>query len=76
MFTYLQVWTCILLSSVVAGVATSSLEWFSPFGLNPRGRKRNKQYSLGSGLLMVWVLVTGHTINIKVGGCGGGGQVE
>ncbi|KAL8589031.1 hypothetical protein ACOMHN_048012 [Nucella lapillus] len=60
-----EVWTCILLSSIVAGVATSSLEWFSPFGLNPRGRKRDKQYSLGSGLLMVWVLVTGHTINIK-----------
>ncbi|XP_070196560.1 uncharacterized protein [Littorina saxatilis] len=60
-----QVWTCIMLSSIVAGVATSSLEWFSPFGLNPRGRKRNKQYGLGSGLLMVWVLVTGHTINVK-----------
>ncbi|XP_025110190.1 glutamate receptor ionotropic, NMDA 3A-like [Pomacea canaliculata] len=60
-----QVWTCILLSSIVAGVATSVLEWFSPFGLNPRGRRRQKQYSLGSGLLMVWVLVTGHTINVK-----------
>ncbi|KAL8581398.1 hypothetical protein ACOMHN_004283 [Nucella lapillus] len=60
-----QVWTCILLSSVVAGVATSFLEWRSPFGLNPRGRQRSRQYGLGSGLLMVWVLVTGHTINVK-----------
>ncbi|KAK7495078.1 hypothetical protein BaRGS_00013718 [Batillaria attramentaria] len=61
----IHVWVCILLSSIVAGVATSLLEWLSPFGLNPRGRNRQKQYSLGSGLLMVWVLVTGHTINVK-----------
>lgn len=62
----LQVWLCIVFSSIVAGVATAFLEWHSPFGLNPRGRKRTKNYSLGSGLLMVMVLLTGHTINIKV----------
>lgn len=60
-----EVWICILVSSVVAGIATSTLEWYSPFGLNPRGRRRDKNYTLGSGLLMVWVLVTGHTINVK-----------
>ncbi|XP_012939871.1 glutamate receptor ionotropic, NMDA 3A [Aplysia californica] len=61
-----QVWLCISLSSIVAGIATSFLEWHSPFGLNPKGRKRTKNYGLGSGLLMVVVLMTGHTINIKV----------
>ncbi|XP_050401989.2 glutamate receptor ionotropic, NMDA 3A [Patella vulgata] len=60
-----EVWICILLSSIAAGIATSILEWHSPFGLNPRGRKRDKNYGLGSGLLMVWVLITGHTINVK-----------
>ncbi|GFR79501.1 glutamate receptor ionotropic, NMDA 3A [Elysia marginata] len=60
-----QVWLCIMLSSIVAGIATSILEWHSPFGLNPKGRKRTKNYGLGSGLLMVMVLLTGHTINIK-----------
>ncbi|RUS86619.1 hypothetical protein EGW08_005635 [Elysia chlorotica] len=30
-----QVWLCIMLSSIVAGIATSILEWHSPFGLNP-----------------------------------------
>ncbi|CAL1536671.1 unnamed protein product, partial [Lymnaea stagnalis] len=60
-----QVWLCIMLSSIVAGIATAFLEWRSPFGLNPRGRKRTKNYGLGSGLLMVMVLLTGHTINIK-----------
>ncbi|CAG5119830.1 unnamed protein product, partial [Candidula unifasciata] len=60
-----QVWLCIFLSSIVAGVATSFLEWHSPFGLNPKGRKRTKNYGLGSGLLMVMVLLTGHTINVK-----------
>ncbi|KAH9523403.1 Glutamate receptor ionotropic, NMDA 3A [Bulinus truncatus] len=60
-----QVWLCIILSSIVAGIATAFLEWRSPFGLNPRGRKRTKNYGLGSGLLMVMVLLTGHTINIK-----------
>lgn len=67
LFASLQVWLCIFLSSFVAGMATSFLEWHSPFGLNPKGRKRTKNYSLGSGLLMVVVLLTGHTINIKVG---------
>ncbi|GFN73664.1 glutamate receptor ionotropic, nmda 3a [Plakobranchus ocellatus] len=60
-----QVWLCIMLSSIVAGIATSILEWHSPFGLNPKGRKRTKNYGLGSGLLMVMVLLTGHTINVK-----------
>ncbi|XP_059146855.1 uncharacterized protein LOC131934758 [Physella acuta] len=60
-----QVWLCIFLSSIVAGIATAFLEWHSPFGLNPKGRKRTKNYGLGSGLLMVMVLLTGHTINIK-----------
>ncbi|ESO88309.1 hypothetical protein LOTGIDRAFT_82519, partial [Lottia gigantea] len=60
-----EVWICILLGSIVAGIATSVLEWHSPFGLNPKGRKREKNYGLGSGLLMVCVLITGHTVNVK-----------
>ena len=61
----LQVWICIMISSVVAGIATSVLEWNSPFGLNPRGRRRDRQYGLGSGLVMVLVLLTGHTVSVK-----------
>ena len=59
------VWISIVISATVVAVALSILEWNSPFGLNPWGRKRKTNYSLGSGLNMVYAIFFQHTIKTK-----------
>jgi hypothetical protein len=59
------VWLLVIFSAVATGIATSLLEWNSPFGLNPWARKRAKNYTLGSGLTMVFSLWFGHTVSTK-----------
>ena len=58
-------WTTIVASAVVVAIATSLLEWNSPFGLSPWGRRRKRNYTLGSGLTMVFSLWFGHTVSTK-----------
>ena len=60
-----ELWLTIIASAVVVAVATSILEWNSPFGLSPWGRRRKKNYTLGSGLTMVFSLWFGHTVSTK-----------
>ncbi|CAG2212005.1 GRIN3A [Mytilus edulis] len=60
-----NVWLLVILSAIGTGIATSLLEWNSPFGLNPWARKRAKNYTLGSGLTMVFSLWFGHTVSTK-----------
>ena len=59
------VWSTIFISASVAAVAVSLLEWNSPFGLNPWGRKRKVNYTLGSGLNMVYAILFQHTVKTK-----------
>lgn len=59
------VWLMVVLSAIGTGIATALLEWNSPFGLNPWARKRAKNYTLGSGLTMVFSLWFGHTVATK-----------
>ncbi len=59
------VWTSIAISATVVAVALSLLEWNSPFGLNPWGRKRKTNYTLGSALNMVYAIMFQHTIKTK-----------
>ena len=59
------VWISIVCSATVVAVALSLLEWHSPFGLNPWGRKRKTNYTLGSGLNMVYAILFQHTIKTK-----------
>ena len=59
------VWISIVISATVVAVALSLLEWNSPFGLNPWGRKRKTNYTLGSGLNMVYAILFQHTIKTK-----------
>jgi len=58
-------WISIVVSATVVAVALSLLEWNSPFGLNPWGRKRKTNYTLGSGLNMVYAILFQHTIKTK-----------
>ena len=58
-------WLTIIASALVVAVSASLLEWNSPFGLSPWGRRRKKNYTLGSGLTMVFSLWFGHTVSTK-----------
>jgi hypothetical protein len=60
-FTFLH-WTIIILFSIGSAVSLSLLEFNSPFGLNPLGRNRKRNYTLGSAISMVFSLMFMHTI--------------
>ncbi|GFR95048.1 glutamate receptor ionotropic, NMDA 3A [Elysia marginata] len=60
-----EVWFAIVVSAHIAAICMALFEWNSPFGLNPWGRKRNKNYSLASGLTMVFSVLFGHTVKTK-----------
>ncbi|XP_059175762.1 glutamate receptor ionotropic, NMDA 3A-like [Physella acuta] len=60
-----RVWFAILVSAHITAVCMALFEWNSPFGLNPWGRKRTKNYSLASGLTMVFSVLFGHTVKTK-----------
>ncbi|KAL8586115.1 hypothetical protein ACOMHN_065078 [Nucella lapillus] len=59
------VWFAIIISANFTAVAMALFEWNSPFGLNPWGRKRKQNYSLASGLTMVFSVLFGHTVKTK-----------
>lgn len=59
------VWFAIFVSANFTAVAMALFEWNSPFGLNPWGRKRKQNYSLASGLTMVFSVLFGHTVKTK-----------
>ncbi|XP_062571450.1 glutamate receptor ionotropic, NMDA 3A-like [Saccostrea cucullata] len=60
-----EVWCTIFISATISAVGMSMFEWNSPFGLNPWGRKRKQNYTLGSGMTMVYSLLFGHTVSTK-----------
>ena len=59
------VWISIMISATVMAVAVSLVEWNSPFGLNPWGRKRKTNYTFGSALNMVYAIFFQHTTKTK-----------
>lgn len=44
-----ELWIAIFTSLHITAVAVAIYEWLSPFGLNPWGRQRSKNFSLSSG---------------------------
>jgi hypothetical protein len=63
-FTFLH-WALIIMCTFVSAIALSLLEFNSPFGLNPRGRQRARNYTLGSAISMVISLMFMHTMPAK-----------
>ncbi|XP_064626113.1 glutamate receptor ionotropic, NMDA 3A-like [Lineus longissimus] len=61
----IEEWLMIALSAVIAAIAMAVLEWNSPFGLSPNGRRRDKNYSLASSMNTVWAVLFGHTVKTK-----------
>ena len=59
------VWIMIVLSANITAVITSLFEWNSPFGLNPWGKRRKRNYTFGSALTMVYSIWFGHTVSTK-----------
>lgn len=59
------VWFAIFISATVTAIAMALFEWNSPFGLNPWGRKRKSNYTMASGLNMVYSVLFGHTVSTK-----------
>ena len=63
-FTNLH-WLIIVLFGLTSAFSLSLLEFNSPFGLNPTGRQRARNYTLGSGISMVISLMFMHTMPAK-----------
>lgn len=64
-----ELWIAIFTSLNITAVAVAVYEWLSPFGLNPWGRQRSKNFSLSSGELCkklpyFWSLSVSHTVEI------------
>ena len=58
------VWFAIIVSATFTAIAMGIFEWNSPFGLNPWGKKRKQNYTLASGMTMVYsVLFWRHCSN-------------
>ncbi|XP_047735955.1 glutamate receptor ionotropic, NMDA 3A-like [Hyalella azteca] len=60
-----ELWAAIFISLNVTALAVALYEWHSPFGLNPWGRQRSKNFSLGSALWVVWGLLFSHLVAFK-----------
>ncbi|CAM1309019.1 GRIN3A (predicted) [Pycnogonum litorale] len=61
----LELWISIFASLNAAAVAAAIYEWLSPFGLNPWGRQRTKNFSLASALWVMWSLLFSHLVAFK-----------
>lgn len=60
-----ELWIAIFTSLNVTAIAVAIYEWLSPFGLNPWGRKRSKNFSIASALWVMWGLLCGHLVAFK-----------
>lgn len=60
------IWYCLLFPGLnITAIAVAIYEWLSPFGLNPWGRQRSKNFSMSSALWVMWGLLCGHLVAFK-----------
>ncbi|XP_043285418.1 uncharacterized protein [Venturia canescens] len=60
-----ELWIAVFTFLNVTAMAVAVYEWFSPFGLNPWGRQRSKNFSIASALWVMWGLLCGHLVAFK-----------
>ncbi|XP_049866508.1 uncharacterized protein LOC126367147 isoform X2 [Pectinophora gossypiella] len=60
-----ELWIAIFTSLNVTAIFVAIYEWLSPFGLNPWGRQRSKNFSISSALWVMWGLLCGHLVAFK-----------
>lgn len=61
----MDLWMTIFASLHLAAFAAAAYEWLSPFGLNPWGRQRTRNFSLASALWVMWSLLFSHLVAFK-----------
>ncbi|KAG7212509.1 hypothetical protein KM043_012819 [Ampulex compressa] len=61
----MELWIAVFTSLNFTAIAVALYEWFSPFGLNPWGRQRSKNFSIASALWVMWGLLCGHLVAFK-----------
>ncbi|KAK6640098.1 hypothetical protein RUM43_008375 [Polyplax serrata] len=60
-----ELWIAIFTSLNITAMAVACYEWLSPFGLNPWGRQRSRNFSIASALWVMWGLLCGHLVAFK-----------
>ncbi|XP_071516324.1 glutamate receptor ionotropic, NMDA 3A-like [Panulirus ornatus] len=60
-----DLWIAIFVSLNITAFSVAVYEWLSPFGLNPWGRQRSKNFSYGSALWVIWGLLFSHLVAFK-----------
>lgn len=60
-----NLWIAIFTSLNITAIFVAIYEWHSPFGLNPWGRQRSKNFSMASALWVMWALLCGHLVGFK-----------
>lgn len=60
-----ELWIAIFVSLNITAFSVAVYEWLSPFGLNPWGRQRSKNFSYGSALWVIWGLLFSHLVAFK-----------
>ncbi|XP_078043085.1 uncharacterized protein LOC144473254 isoform X1 [Augochlora pura] len=60
-----ELWIAVFTSLNFTAIAVALYEWFSPFGLNPWGRQRSKNFSIASAWWVMWGLLCGHLLAFK-----------
>ncbi|XP_043483125.1 uncharacterized protein LOC122511745 isoform X3 [Leptopilina heterotoma] len=60
-----QLWIAVFTSLHITAFSVGIFEWYSPFGLNPWGRNRSKNFSISSALWVMWGLLCGHLVAFK-----------
>ncbi|KAG5670729.1 hypothetical protein PVAND_000973 [Polypedilum vanderplanki] len=60
-----ELWIGVFIWLNLTAIAVAIYEWLSPFGLNPWGRQRSKNFSLSSALWVMWGLLFGHLVAFK-----------
>ncbi|XP_065569170.1 uncharacterized protein LOC136032754 isoform X2 [Artemia franciscana] len=61
----MDLWIVIFVSLNLTAIVVAVYEWLSPFGLNPYGRQRTKNFSLASALWVMWGLLFSHLVQFK-----------
>lgn len=62
-------WVGIFVTLQCVAISITFYEWWSPYGLTPRGRNRRKVFSLPSALTLCWSVLFSHTVTTKSPKC-------
>ncbi|CAF0763066.1 unnamed protein product [Adineta steineri] len=62
-------WCMIFIALNATALFETYFEWHSPYGLTPKGRRRQRVFSLASALTLSWSIIFSHTFKTKSPKC-------